>query len=61
VTVDALGRGFAVMSTALANTGHNCNVVTEAEALIMLKSRPAGADTRNACDSCKPCATLILP
>ena len=25
---DALGRGFAVMSTALDNAGHNCNVVT---------------------------------
>ena len=37
--VNALGRGFAVMSTALANTGHNCNVATEAEALIMLKER----------------------
>ncbi len=37
--VDALGLGFAVMSTALANTGHNCNVATEAEALIMLKER----------------------
>ncbi|HUR51757.1 MAG TPA: DUF6351 family protein, partial [Mycobacteriales bacterium] len=35
--IDALGRGFAVMSTALANTGHNCNVATEAEALMMLK------------------------
>lgn len=37
--VDALERGYAVMSTALANTGHNCNVATEAEALIMLKER----------------------
>ncbi len=37
--VDALGRGFAVMSSALANTGHNCNVVTEAEALMMVKER----------------------
>jgi hypothetical protein len=37
--VDALGMGYVVMSTALANTGHNCNVATEAEALIMLKER----------------------
>lgn len=35
----ALGRGFAVMSTALANSGHNCNLVTQAEALTMLKER----------------------
>ena len=27
------------MSSALANTGHNCNVVTEAEALMMVKER----------------------
>ncbi|HWV26938.1 MAG TPA: DUF6351 family protein, partial [Aeromicrobium sp.] len=33
----ALGRGFAMMSTALANTGHNCNVVTEAESIMMAK------------------------
>jgi hypothetical protein len=37
--IDALGLGYAVMSTALANTGHNCNVAVEAEALIMLKER----------------------
>jgi hypothetical protein len=37
--VEALELGYAVMSTALANTGHNCNVATEAEALIMLKER----------------------
>jgi hypothetical protein len=35
--VDALGLGYAVMTTALDNTGHNCNVAVEAEALIMLK------------------------
>ena len=35
--VDALGMGYAVMTSALDNTGHNCNVATEAEALIMLK------------------------
>jgi hypothetical protein len=33
--VEALGRGFAVMSTALANTGHNCNVAHNAESLMM--------------------------
>ena len=33
----ALARGFAVMSTALNNAGHNCNVVTQAESLVMAK------------------------
>ena len=33
----ALGMGFAVMSTALDNAGHNCNIATEAESLIMAK------------------------
>ena len=37
--VTALGKGFAVMSTALDNTGHNCNLATEAESLIMAKER----------------------
>ncbi len=37
--VTALGRGFAVLSTALANTGHNCNVAMEAESLLMAKER----------------------
>jgi hypothetical protein len=35
--VDALGRGFALMSTALDNSGHNCNVVLQAESLVMAK------------------------
>jgi hypothetical protein len=35
----ALGRGFAVMSTALDNSGHNCNLVTQAESLVMAKER----------------------
>ncbi len=35
----ALGRGFAVMSTALNNAGHNCNLVTQAESLVMAKER----------------------
>ncbi|HEX5862229.1 MAG TPA: DUF6351 family protein [Nocardioides sp.] len=37
--VTALGKGFAVVSTALANTGHNCNVGIEAESLMMAKER----------------------
>jgi hypothetical protein len=37
----ALGRGFAVMSTALNNAGHNCNLVTQAESLVMAKERIA--------------------
>ena len=35
----ALGRGFVTMSHALNNAGHNCNIVTEAESLIMTKER----------------------
>ncbi|HEX4673429.1 MAG TPA: DUF6351 family protein [Solirubrobacteraceae bacterium] len=35
--VYALGKGFALMSTALDNNGHNCNVVTQAESLMMAK------------------------
>jgi hypothetical protein len=35
----ALSRGFAVMSTALNNAGHNCNLVTQAESMIMAKER----------------------
>jgi len=35
----ALGRGFAVASTALDNLGHNCNLVTAAESLVMVKER----------------------
>jgi hypothetical protein len=35
----ALALGYAVMSTALDNAGHNCNLVTEAESLIMAKER----------------------
>ncbi|MFN2615930.1 MAG: DUF6351 family protein [Thermoleophilaceae bacterium] len=33
----ALSRGFAVMSNALDNAGHNCNIATQAESLIMTK------------------------
>ncbi len=33
----ALGRGFATMSHALDNAGHNCNIVTQAESLVMTK------------------------
>jgi hypothetical protein len=37
--VTALGRGFAVMSAALNNTGHNCSLPRQAEAMVMLKER----------------------
>ena len=37
--ITALGRGFAVMSTALDNNGHNCNLVVQAESLMMAKER----------------------
>jgi hypothetical protein len=33
----SLSRGFAVMSTAADNAGHNCNIVTQAESLVMAK------------------------
>lgn len=33
----ALSRGFAVMSHALDNAGHNCNIVTQGESLVMTK------------------------
>lgn len=33
----ALGRGFMVMSTALDNSGHDCNVAIQAESLVMAK------------------------
>ena len=35
--IHALGRGYAVMSTALDNSDHNCNVALQAESLIMAK------------------------
>ena len=35
----ALGLGYAVMSTALDNAGHNCSMVTQAESLVMAKER----------------------
>lgn len=37
--VTALGRGFAVLSTALDNTGHNCSVTMNAESVMMAKER----------------------
>lgn len=33
----ALSQGFIVMSTALDNSGHNCDVTTQAESLMMAK------------------------
>jgi len=35
--VTALGRGFAVGATALNNNGHNCNLVLQAESMLMMK------------------------
>jgi hypothetical protein len=35
----ALGAGFVVMSHALNNAGHNCNIITQAEAMVMTKER----------------------
>ncbi len=35
----ALSKGFAVMSHALDNAGHNCNIVTQAESLVMTKEK----------------------
>ena len=35
----ALGAGFVVMSHALNNAGHNCNLITQAEAMVMTKER----------------------
>src|SRR5207302_3673288 len=32
-----LGGGFVLMSNALDNAGHNCNIVTQAESLVMTK------------------------
>ena len=37
--VTALGKGFAVLSTALDNTGHNCSVAMNAESVLMAKER----------------------
>jgi len=35
----ALGAGFVVASHALDNAGHNCNILTQAESLVMTKER----------------------
>ncbi len=37
--ITGLGRGFAVLATALNNTGHNCNVAMNAESVMMAKER----------------------
>lgn len=37
--IRALGRGFMVMTTALGNTGHNCDIPLGAEAMMMAKER----------------------
>ncbi len=36
---DALGLGFAVASTALNNSSHNCNIALQAESIVMVKER----------------------
>ena len=36
---EALGRGFVVMTSSMANNTLNCNLVVQAEALMMLKER----------------------
>lgn len=36
---EALSRGFMVMSTALNHNGHNINIVTQAESMLMAKER----------------------
>ena len=38
---EALGRGFMTMSTALDNSGHNCNIALQAESLVMAKEHIA--------------------
>jgi hypothetical protein len=43
IAPDALGRGFMTMSTALDNSGHNCNLPLQAESLIMAKEHIAKA------------------
>ncbi|MGH8505522.1 MAG: DUF6351 family protein [Stenotrophobium sp.] len=35
----AISRGYVAMSTALDNNGHNCNIVLQAESLMMAKER----------------------
>ena len=35
----ALAKGFVTMSHALNNAGHNCNIATQAESMIMTKER----------------------
>jgi hypothetical protein len=37
IAPEALARGFATMSTALSHNGHNCNLLTQAESLVMTK------------------------
>ena len=37
--IGVLGEGFMGMSTALDNAGHNCNIASEAESLVMAKER----------------------
>ncbi len=39
LNTEVLGAGFVVASHALDNAGHNCNLLTQAESLIMTKER----------------------
>jgi hypothetical protein len=41
ISTVALGRGFTVASTALNNSGANCNVALQAESIVMLKEHIA--------------------
>lgn len=37
--ITALGKGYSVLTTALDNAGHNCNIAVQAESLMMAKER----------------------
>jgi hypothetical protein len=37
--IGTIGQGYVGMSTALDNAGHNCNIASQAESLIMAKER----------------------
>jgi Tannase-like family of unknown function (DUF6351) len=39
MTESVLAKGYVTMSHALDNAGHNCNILTQAESLIMTKER----------------------
>ncbi len=37
--ITALGKGYSIVTTALNNAGHNCNLAVEAESIMMVKER----------------------